>query len=94
MRKCDASLESACVELFLPEPHARTPRLDDELISWTEPDLAVFVSQMSKQALVRTVATHFVLHCCQPSACALMRGNRARRPGTASALAKFKVRSR
>lgn len=88
------ALKLRAEKLLLPELDARTPRLDDELISWTEPDPAVFVSQMSKQALVRTIATHFILHCCQPSACALMRGNRARSPGIASALAKFKVRSR
>ena len=88
------ALKLCAQKLLLPELHARTLRLDDELISWTEPDLAVFVSQMSKQALVRTIAAHVILHCYQPSACAPMRGNRARRPGIASALAKFKVRSR
>ncbi len=91
MRNCDAILE---VAILLPGLHARTPRLDDELICWTEPDLAVFVSQMPKQALVCMIAAHFVWKCWQPSACALMRGNPARRPGIASGLAKFKVQSR
>ena len=47
-------------ELLLPELLARTPRLDDELISWTESDVAVFEPQMPKDALVRMIAAHFV----------------------------------